>query len=91
MIDAGQWAKRIRQARIDATARDSQIEAGFLERTEAIAREAQLDTINQALRVAHDVMRETPPRHRAAVGIVVDRLSDLALDVKRRQTPNAGG
>ncbi|MES2340024.1 MAG: hypothetical protein V4537_18170 [Pseudomonadota bacterium] len=91
MIDAKTWAKRLRMARSESIARDAEVETGFVTRAEGVVRDAQLDMVNECLRIAQRAMDAAAPRHRAALGVVVDRLADLALDVKQRQPPKAGG
>jgi hypothetical protein len=90
MIEAKQWAKRLRMARTESIARDAEVETGFVVRAEGVVRDAQLDAINQCLRIAQRAMSAALPRHRPALGLVVDQLADLALDVKQRVTPKQG-
>jgi hypothetical protein len=91
MIDASQWAKRLRMARSESIARDPEVETGFVRRAEGVVRDSQLDTINQCLRIAHQLMNQAPRLQRIGIGKVVDALSDLAIDVKRRGAPKQGG
>jgi hypothetical protein len=91
MIDAKQWAKRLRMARSESIARDPEVETGFVMRAEVVVRDAQLDAINQCLRAAHKLMAEAPRMQRLGIGKVVDTLADLALDVKQRRSPKGEG
>lgn len=91
MIDARQWAKRLRMARSESIARDAEVETGFVTRAEVVVRDVQLDAVSQCLRIAQRAMNAAPARHRPALGLVVDQLADLALDVKQRQPPKGVG
>jgi hypothetical protein len=95
MIDAKQWAKRLRLARSEAVRSDEEIGTGFLTRAESVIRDAQLDaqlgSINDCLHIAQEAMNDAPRLQRPGLGKVVDKLADLALDVRKRSDPKAGG
>lgn len=55
--------------------------SGMTKRVERKLRNRDLEVVRQCLRLAQQVMNETPKRHQAAVGIIVDRLADLAIDL----------
>ncbi len=91
MIDAAEWAQRLRAQLKESVIRDPDIGSGFLQRTEEAFRKAQLDAIQQCLRLAQDQMNITTARFRDGIGPVVDQIADLAIGVKRRLPPSQGG
>lgn len=90
MIDARQWAKRLHQETKSSIERDPDIGTGFIIRTEEVVREIQLDAISQCMRLTQQLMDVAPRPHPIGMGLVLDRISDLALDVKQRVTPKPG-
>lgn len=89
MIDASQWAKQLREQLKEGIANDPSIGTGFLYRAEDLFRKAQLDTLNQCMRLAHQLMNGAPRNQRIGMGLVVDKIADLAIEVKYR--PNQAG
>ncbi len=90
MIDASQWAKNLREDLRTSIQSDPEIGTGFMRRAEEVIRRAQLDAINQCLRITHQQMNGAPRQQRLGMGLVVDKVADLALDVKQRVTPKQG-
>ncbi len=89
MTSAREWARLIDLARVAAVTRDDHISAGFVDRAEAIVRDARLDALTEALRRTQRLMDAAPIRHRASVGMIVDLLSDMVLDEAGNQ-PRSG-
>jgi hypothetical protein len=90
VIDASQWAKRLQSQLRESVISDPNIGSGFLHRAEESFRKAQLDAIQQCLRLAQEQMNITSARFRDGIGPVVDQIADLAISVKRRLPPMQG-
>ncbi len=89
MIDASQWAKRLRLARSECVGRGAEVDAGSLMWAQDVIREAQIDALGQALRAVHQVMDAARPIQHLGLGKAVDALSDLTLDVAKQRSKRA--
>ena len=84
MRDAGAIARELVAELRAGLVADRHVFEGMTARIERCLRQRDLEVSRQCLRLAQQAMNETPRRHQAAIGVIVDRLADLAIDLNQR-------